>query len=116
MRQVKREMFVKLSTDTKKIRNIVIIFCIGFVFRFGVSTLFAFWGKLNKQGIQFATQNVTYFALAQLVSWSLTELWPVGYLLSVHYRNFRPDINDSVSCLENHLTRTVMEYSDDMSV
>ena len=31
---------------------------------------------------------MTYFTMFQLLAWAITELWPILYLLSMHYTNF----------------------------
>lgn len=90
LKQVKKEMFVRLNQDAKRIRNVVVIFCFGFLLRLILSTIFSFV-SIRNVGIQFTVDHITYFTLCQLLAWLLTELWPIIYLLSLHYRNFKTD-------------------------
>jgi hypothetical protein len=87
IRQVDPEMFVQLGQDTRMVRNIVMIFCFGYFLRLLMSCLCSV-ELIRDHAVRIALQQHTYFVLSQLVSWSITELWPIIYLLSMHNRNF----------------------------
>ena len=103
-------MFNKLNQDAKKIRNSVIIFCLGFLIRLILSTAFS-WSQVRKLGIDFTERHITYFALCQLLAWAITELWPILYLLLMHYKNLRVSDYDNESSNDEHLSGQLMNLT-----